>query len=149
MTSYEDAYRHNQREAGDCAVLALAAVCGVSYMVAHEAMDTAGRAKARGTPNEITRAALDLLGWEVRREWSVTQFALELGVKKPALADLEGKDWLPRMMVFVNGHDHVVPFWSGRVHDWSRDTEALIDNAWEVARIGIVSKTKPAPVIFL
>lgn len=153
MTRYEEEFRKRAYEGSkDCSVLALASVCGVSYMVAHHAMAAVGRIKQGGTDPAFTRAALDFLGFEVRRVWTAKQLGLEARVNprlKPALADLEDKDWLPRMMVFVNNHDHVAPFFNGHVQDWSANTEAEIDEAWEIAKVGVAIKAKTPPVIFL
>lgn len=151
MTGYEDAFRENRREARDCAVVSLAMVTGVSYVHAHGAMETVGRGGQRSTPRNVTKDALAYLGWEVRREWTKADLALELRAEKPTLADLEGKDWLPRMLVFVNRNDHVAPFYNGHVRDWSADTEAVIDLAWELAKTGLESYRyrRAPPVIYL
>lgn len=149
MTGYEEAFRNQHSETMDCVVLSLASACGVSYLTAHAACYAHGRVKAGNTDRDVARAALEHMGWEVRREWTRSQFALELGVPEPALADLEDISWLPRMLVFVNDGDHVAPFYSGRVHDWSANTEASIDEAWEIGRVGIATKAKLPPVIFL
>lgn len=149
MTRYEEAFRAHQREAADCAVLALASVTGHTYLQAHHAMQVAGRKKATGTPDSKTLEALQFLGFRVVRVWSVPDIALETRTKKPALADLEGKDWLPRMLVFVNRGDHIAPFFNGHVHDWSANTEATIDKAWEVTKVGVPAKRKTPPIIYL
>lgn len=149
MTSYEDVFSEGANEVDDCAVRSVAIVCGASYMSALRAFDTVGRPKGKGTSDAHTRAALGLLGFEVRRVWARDELARELFEPEPELADLEGKDWLPRMLVFVNERDHIAPFFNGHVHDWSANTVASIDMAWEIAKVGVVVKAKTPPVIFL
>lgn len=149
MTGYEDVFRANAHEGKDCVVQAVSKATGVSYLHAHHAMEVAGRAKVQGTAFETAKAALDFLGWTVVRIWTKQDLALEMRVKKPTLADLEGKDWLPRLLVVVNKHDHTAPFVDGHVRDWSVNTEASIDEAWEIQRYGITPRRKPAPVIYL
>lgn len=151
MTSYEEQFRKTSNEGvKDCAVLAVASVCAISYLAAHYAFEVVGRARGGATSYEVTRHALRFLGFEVRREWTAAELALEVrATKVPALADLEGKDWLPRLLVFVNDNDHIAPFFHGHVQDWSANTEAKIDKAWEVAKPGVAVKAKTPPVIYL
>lgn len=131
LSDYEEVFKSHRHEAKDCAVLALAAVTEYSYLTAHHALEASGRGGQQSTKNDSTKRALEFLGFEIRRVWTSDEIALEVRAKKPTLADLEGKDWLPRLMVFVNKGDHIAPFFNGQVRDWSRDTEAVIDYAWE------------------
>jgi hypothetical protein len=49
----------------DCAVKAVAAVCGVSYEVAHDTLAKAGRQSGYGTPVPIIKRAVNDLGYRV------------------------------------------------------------------------------------
>lgn len=108
-----------------------------------------GLAKGSKYENRIIGSQVNVLATNVMGDYLQQTIALETRTKEPHLADLEGKDWLPRMLVFVNDGDHVAPFFDGQVRDWSRNTEAVIDEAWEVRKRGVPTRSKLPPVIYL
>jgi len=55
-----------KNENNDCAVVAVAIVCGVSYDVAHAELKRCGRKDRQGTYNSITQQAVKNLGKELK-----------------------------------------------------------------------------------
>lgn len=64
---YESFNKASQRkgETNDCSVIALAAVCAISYDKAHELMSQAGRKKGQGAYTWQTAQAIRWLGYDV------------------------------------------------------------------------------------
>ncbi len=71
-TTVPDAYTEirksafGKNETNDCAVVAVAIVCGVSYDVAHEELSRQGRKHRKGTYFSQTQAAIKNLGKQLR-----------------------------------------------------------------------------------
>lgn len=101
----------NERK--DCAVIAVAAACQVSYNEAHEALKLFGRLNKKGTNFAITHAAIRYLGYRL----------IELESIK------NGHQLTPRTIsqVAINGlyicrtRGHIFAVKDGQVLDWTKN----------------------------
>lgn len=96
-------------ETKDCAVKAVTAVTGVHYMDVHSLMAACGRRHRKGTPNHITRAVLDRLGFvtEEVKAWSKTVRTL-------------GREFKGRSGTYlVWTSRHILAIKDGEVLDWT------------------------------
>lgn len=97
------------RETKDCAVKAVTAVTGVHYIDVHGLMEANGRRHRHGTPNAITRAVLDKLGFATHeiKVWSKTVRSL----------GREFRNIPGTYLVWTRGH--ILAIKDGEVLDWT------------------------------
>lgn len=127
-TKYAEVRAQRKRSEGgpggkgrDCAVIAIALACDVTYDKAHEALAAAGRRDGRPTYDWTMVQALKILGWKAEvANW-----------KGKTAATLK----LPygRHLVFVRGH--VFCNKAGQSHDWTNGRRHRICKVWKLSRI--------------
>lgn len=134
------------KENNDCAVKAVAIVCGVSYREAKEKLNGLGRKDGRGTHRWTTEEAIKSLGFSVRK-WSIRE-RLDMIATYPSPHDrlhsitshhprrfpksweaMEGKS----LLLFSRGH--VLAYKNGMVQDWSINKALRIREIWEISNV--------------
>lgn len=102
-------------EKNDCAVMALAVVAGVDYDIAHEKMKEFGRKDRDGTPNVITRRAL--------QDFGLTCVSIKELTNGRTVKTL--KTWLernlPRRKALIVTSGHICAWDGEHVVDWAAD----------------------------
>lgn len=119
-------------EKGDCAVVAVAIACEVSYDEARKALRKAGRKDRQGTYTYQIRKAVESLGF-TWKEWTIKErlalldsYPRNKGRHPASLTTRHpiryAETWGQidqTMMVFTAGH--VAAFRDGKLHDWSEN----------------------------
>ena len=108
--------------AGDCAVKALSIVCDVPYAVAHKTLASVGRINRKGTHPEMTRLAIEKLGFSYERVHTIAK----------TVGQLE------KLRIFSSGYysirvrGHRLAMKDGIVEDWSRGGRRRICEVYKV-----------------
>lgn len=129
------------RETNDCAVVAVAAACGVSYDEAHGVLAAAGRKNRKGTYPCLTYAAIAHFGFKLTRvppEHFISRYP---GVhSKLRSVTTHHMDRFPR--VWADGHTylihvtrHVLAVVDGVNMDWSRGCAKRAQRIYRLDRI--------------
>lgn len=136
---------HQENGTVDCAVVAVAVVTGVDYDTAFKALEAAGRVENKPTPRELTKKAIEALGFKIN-ELSYLQrqevIANYPGVHK-GLKNLTshhpvrfGKVWkdmgLTNCLLFSMGH--VAALKDGEVQDWSKGRALRVIGVWVIEK---------------
>lgn len=126
----------------DCAVKALAITTGLPYATCHEALSAEGRREARRTPDTIWMAALDRLGFTVRRWTSSEMVAMIHSYPKKGIANITThhprrfpKSWAPhRGPLLLRSRGHISAYRDGIVHDWAVNSSKQVWAIYEVTK---------------
>lgn len=133
-------------EANDCSVKAVALITGRPYAEVHAAFAACGRKKRRGTPRDVSRDTLAVLGVEFR-EWSLTERVALAQTYPPRAAGKSPRmritthhwrrfpaSWAPhrgkRLIVLTSSH--MLAVIDGEVRDWSINRALCVNEIWEV-----------------
>ncbi len=118
------------REGRDCAVRAVAILCGVDYKIVRDEMERIGRKKGHGTRMWITHTALNHFGFATVRVPHL-EFIQKYPGYKPHWKGITTHHPTRFSKVWKDGHNylfvtsrHVAAVIDGRTHDWS-DNRAL------------------------
>lgn len=121
------AHRRALNEHNDCAVRAVAAATGRAYDEVHALFRAAGRRDAAGTPINITRHVLKLLGYEMRYVYTqdiISQYpsnhARVLKSVTTHHPDRFNKVWANGKTYFMFTPGHILAVVNGVNHDWTR-----------------------------
>ena len=120
----------NMGERRDCAVIALAIACGVSYARAHACLKSAGRCDRCGTHNHTIEQAILKAG----RRYSVKYSRLVKYREKP-ITVCRLLDWeLPKRGAFiVRTSSHFFAYVDGKVYCWMKhNSRARVQRAWQI-----------------
>lgn len=131
-------------ETKDCAVKAVALITGVSYAMAWDALDRAGRKARKGTPTQIIFAGLRLLGYEATRmPFLQTREIVKSypGVHKN-LKNITThhprrfkKAWANQPNLLMLTDRHIAAFIDGEVHDWSANNALRVTGLFYVTKL--------------
>jgi len=140
-----------KREQGDCAVIAVAMACNVSYEDAHTALARYGRKFGQGTPTHIIWAAMRALGKDVRA-LSSRQFINEYPRPHNTLRGVTShhprrfaKVWKDGQTYLFLTASHILACVDGQVHDWSVNRALRVNVVYQVIDL----PAKPVPLIHL
>jgi hypothetical protein len=111
------------REHSDCAVKAVAIVCGVPYKVAHQALKDQGRMNRKGTHSYMTHCAIRSLG--------KTTIPCNDRFKAKTINTL-AKELPSRGVFLVSVKGHVLACRGGQILDW---TEGRRHRILEIYRV--------------
>ena len=145
-----EAYREISKamgESNDCTVRAVAACCGVTYQVAHEACAKQGRQKGKGLWLPRMFDAIRSLGFKVER-MHVSEEVELLGVLKnyhvknlttrqvAMFAEHFGKTrrWDSYDGVILSTAGHVAAYSKGAVHDFGASRALRVDSIYRVVK---------------
>src|SRR5262245_49498871 len=142
MTTLYTEHRSSSRdmnERNDCAVVAVAIVCGVDYKVAHAALAAEGRKPRRGTYNAMTQSAIKKLGKTLRP--IRTRDIIET-YPMPHRRNCQyvtthhprrfPKSWDPKKVYLISVRGHILAVKNGEVQDWSRNKSMRVLSIYEV-----------------
>lgn len=132
-------------ETNDCAVKAVAIVCGISYHEAHAELKKQGRKARCGTYRHQTRAAIEALGFKIT-EWTFMEMQQFIESRYPGnhkgLKSITShhprrfpKAWAnchPNMLFFSSSH--VMAVKDGEVKDWAINNALRIQKIWEIEK---------------
>jgi hypothetical protein len=113
-------------ETNDCSVKAVAAVCGVDYLVAHEAMRKQGRKNRKGAMTWDIKQAVSSLGFVTQKIPSNEFIGRYPGNHKKLKSvtshhpDRFNKVWADGNTYLVFTARHVLAVVNGINHDWSK-----------------------------
>ena len=113
-------------ESNDCTVKALAAVCYVDYLVAHTALEHAGRKKGRGSSVWDMSSALKEFGFEmetVDQQEFISQYPgnhKNLRSVTTHHMDRFNKVWADGETYLIYTRGHVLAVIDGVNHDWTK-----------------------------
>lgn len=129
-------------ETDDCAVCAVAAVTGRPYSEVHEIMGRLGRRHRRGTPRDITRTALQLLGFQMVRVWQdhfMNARMTPAQRKKQQCLTSHSADRFPglfrhgeRWMITTRSQTHISAIVDGVHCDWSRGRSLRVCDLYRI-----------------
>lgn len=126
-------------ETNDCAVKAVALVCGVPYGVAHKKLADLGRKTGHGTNTRLITTAIQELGKMVNYVNQESITALYPGVHarkryitsyQPARFESVWKTNHRTYLAFTKGH--VFAIIAGTVHDWTANKSKRVTCLYEV-----------------
>jgi hypothetical protein len=127
---------------GFCAVIALAAITGLSIKEAQAALKAAGRKPRCGTPRNVTKKALEALGFKVTihgRSWIAKNIIAHYPDRHRSLRSVTTHHprrfayaWAnrPNMLLFCT--KHVCAFINGVVMDWTIKHSKQVNEVWFV-----------------
>lgn len=126
----------------DCAVKALAIVTGLPYATCHEALSAEGRKVGRRTPDDQWLAALDKLGFAVRRWTSSEMVAMIHSYPKKGIANITThhprrfpKSWAAhRGPLLLRSRGHISAYLDGIVHDWAVNSSKQVWAIYDVTK---------------
>lgn len=133
-------------EVNDCSVKAVALVTGRPYREVHAAFAAAGRRSGRGTPRNVSQAALRLLGVQWR-EWSTAEKVAMIRSYPARSAGKRARSyittthwrrfpeaWAPHSgkRLIILTATHMLAVVDGEVKDWSVNHALRVDEIWEV-----------------
>lgn len=118
-----ESLRYNEHK--DCAVVAVAIVCGVDYSTAHRAQQSAGRRSRRGTPMSVTQEALNRLGYRYEK--------IDLGGRScKTVRGAERHPYLQQGKFLIRVSGHILAMADGKVEDY---TQGRLYRVIEVFRV--------------
>lgn len=131
-------------EANDCAVVAVALACDVSYAAAHARLVELGRKLRKGTRRTLTENAIRSFGFTVRY-WSFRErVAMVDSYPEPHRRVLKSitshhprrfpAAWANVGTVLLFSARHVLCFKKGTVLDWSINKALRINEVWEIRK---------------
>lgn len=123
-------------EKHDCAVKAVALVCGVDYDMAHKVLAGNGRRARCGTYRPTTFKSIEHLGYKAERvevpAGAKTVRTLPYAMSRAGLTGT--------FLVFVAGH--VLALVDGKVEDWTQGRQRRIKDVYRITK---AEAPKPAP----
>jgi hypothetical protein len=142
-------------EKKDCAVIAVAVACEVSYAEARAALAAAGRKDKSGTQFLITREAIESLGFRLR-QWTFTEVT-EFLRSYPGNQYLEGyktitthhprrfpKIWKGTGTLLFRVSGHICCCKDGVVHDWAVNASLRVHTILSVEKAGWPTSKSPS-----
>lgn len=119
----------------DCAVIAVALTCKVSYEKAHAALKACGRRDRSGTPFNVTEAAVRKLGYKINRYKRMRQ----AGGSRYTPKTIGGRLRKGRYLCRVRGHIFAVV--DGQVMDWTAGRNHRIEHFYRVTKVRVPRDT--------
>lgn len=128
----------NINDTNDCAVVAVAAVCGVSYKEAHEAFAAHGRKQRKGVRHGTTGAVVRSFGFELRKVDLQEMIDRYPGAHKKLLnvtthhPERFNSVWADGKRYLFTTRGHVLAVVDGRNCDWTKGRAMRVLWAYEV-----------------
>jgi hypothetical protein len=139
--SLRDASAANN-ERGDCAVVAVAAVTGVTYEVALQALTAAGRRPRCGTYTSTIHEALQAMGFRVVRMDARADFIARYPAAHQCLKSVTTHHprrfhgvWADGAAYLLYTANHVTAVVNGVNHDWTRGRAMRVQAIYRVTRV--------------
>lgn len=131
----------DNNERGDCAVVAVAAVTGVTYEVALQALTAAGRRPRKGTYTRTIHAALQDMGFRVVRMDARADFIARYPTAHQCLKSVTTHHprrfhdvWADGAAYLLYTANHVAAVVNGVNHDWTRGRALRAQQIFRVER---------------
>ena len=133
-------------ESNDCSVKAVAIITGRPYAEVHAVFAACGRRARRGTPRDVSRAALVALGVRIRK-WSLADFRAVMATYPARSAGKPARNWVTThhwrrfpeswapyrgKKLIVLTSSHMLAVVDGQVRDWSVNRALRVNEIWEV-----------------